>query len=234
VNPAPLLRAENLRYVPRPAGDPFLPAIKIERLSLRVQPGESVAVLGPRGSGKGVMLRLLARLITAHGGRIYFEDQDVTRAWGRRLMALRRAQQFVGGDPLRALLPHWTVGEALREPLQIHRQGSPAERGARVQASARQLGLSLFLLDRRIETLSLAMRQRVMLARALTLQPRLLLVDEWMTCLEPAVAAPLLENLARVCRAEHMAWLWATTDAELARRFSDRVLRLDGGQLRPI
>jgi ABC-type glutathione transport system ATPase component len=144
---------------------------------------------------------------------------------------LRRALQFVGGDPLRALLPHLTVAETLQEPLSIHRRGSAADQKARAAACAQQLGLSRFLFERRIEVLSLALRQRVMLARALTLQPRLLLVDELAERLEPAAIWPLLENLAQVCRAENLAWLWATTDLTLAQRFADRVLRLEGGQL---
>lgn len=230
---SPLLRVENLRYTPRRVDDPFLPLVKIERLSLLVQPGESVAVVGPHGSGKSLLLRLLARLETAQGGHIYLEGKDVTHAWGGQLKAMRRILQFVGGDPLRALLPHLTVGETLQEPLIIHRRGSPADQKARVAACAQQMGLSPFLLERRIETLSPAMRQRVMLARALTLQPRLLMVDELVERLEPAVALPLLENLARVGRAEKLACLWTTTELVIAHQFADRVLLLEGGQLAP-
>ena len=229
---APLLRVENLRYTPRPAGDPLLPALKIEGLSLTIDPGESVALVGPPDSGQGLVLRLAARLLAPHSGRIYLEDKDITRAWGGQLKALRRALQFVGGDPLRALLPHLTVGETLQEPLVIHRRGSSADQKVRAAACAQQLGLSRFLLERRIETLSLTMRQRVMLARALTLRPRLLIVDELADRLEPAAASPLLENLARVCRVENLAWLWATTDSALAHQFADRVLVLEGGRIR--
>ena len=229
----PLLRVENLRYVPRQADDPFLPLVKIESLSFAVQMGESVAVAGPHNSGKSLLLRLLARLETPQGGHIYLENKDVTHVWGGQLKAMRGTLQFVGGDPLRALLPHLTVGETLREPLIIHRRGSATDQKARAARCAQQLGLSPFLLDRRIETLSPAMRQRVMLARALTLQPRLLIVDELVERLESAVALPLLENLARVCRAENLAWLWATSDSALAHQFADRVLLLEGGQLIP-
>lgn len=228
----PLLRAERLRYTPRQADDPFLPLVKIESLSLSIHAGERVAVVGPPGSGKSLLLRLLARLETPQGGRLYLEDKDVTHAWGGQLKAMRQVLQFVGGDPLRALLPHLTVGETLREPLIIHRRGSTADQQARIIACAQQMALSSFLLERRVETLSPAMRQRVMLARALTLQPRLLIVDELVERLEPAVALPLLENLERVCRAENLAWLWATANSALAHQFASRVLRLEGGQLR--
>lgn len=227
----PLLRAEDLCYIPRTTGDLFVPAVKIEDLSLTIAPGESVALLGAYASGAGLVLRLLARLLPPRSGHIYLENKDITRAWGGQLKALRRAVQFVGGDPLRALLPHMTVAETLQEPLSIHRRGSVADRKARAALCAHQMGLSRFLFERRIEALSLTLRQRVMLARALTLQPRLLLVDELTERLEPAAIWPLLENLAQVCRAENLAWLWATTDLALAQRFADRVLRLEGGRL---
>lgn len=228
---APLLRVENLHYLPRSAGDPFSSAPKIEGFSFTIASGESVAFVGAHDARPGLVLRLLARLVPLQGGRIYLEDKDVTRVWGGQLKALRRTMQFVGGDPLRALLPHLTVGETLLEPLSIHGRGSTAERKSRVAACAQQLGLSRFLFERKIEALSLAMRQRVMLARALTLQPRLLLVDELAARLEPAAALCLMENLAQVCHAERLAWLWATADLTLAQRFADRVLLLQGGQL---
>lgn len=228
---APLLRVENLCYTPRTLGDPFVPALKIEGISLTLAPGESVALLGAYDSGVSLVLRLLAHLLPPQRGRIYLEEKDITRVWGGQLMALRRAVQFVGGDPLRALLPHLTVAETLQEPLAIHRRGSAAERATRVAACAHQLGLHPFLLERRVEALSLALRQRVMLARALTLQPRVLLVDELSDRLEPAAVWRLMENLAHLCRAENWAWLWATTNFALARQFAQRVLRLEGGQL---
>jgi ABC-type glutathione transport system ATPase component len=202
-------------------------------VSLKLDAGERVALLGARGAGKTMLLRTLALIQRPVSGRILFEDQDITRWPDHKVRALRRRLQFVGGDPARTVAPHFTVREALSEPLLIHRLGSSDERRGRVEHMAGLFNLHPGLLNRKVAALSAAVRQRVALARAWALQPRLLLGDELTEHLEPAAGVRLLELLSPLCRAENVAWLWSTSDPALAHRFADRVLRLENGALTP-
>ncbi len=207
--------------------------LAFEAVSFSVAPGERVAILGQPGSGKTALLRTVAFLQRPDKGRVYFNGQDVGRLGGEELRRLRRHLQYVGGDPRYLFHPAQTVGDALLEPLQIHALGSSQEQQARSEAMAGQMGVSRLLLERKVSLLSPALRQRVGLARALTLHPRLLLCDELIDHLEEAAARPLLELVAHACRAlpQAAAWVWTTSDDELARAFSDRVLHLKAGRL---
>ncbi len=224
---APLLRADQLR----PAVKNFDGALPRAPFSVTITVGEQVALLGARGAGKTAVARALALIQTPAGGRVLFAGREITRLGGGQLRALRRELQFVGGHPLRILPPRVTVRAALLEPLQIHWRGSAAEQRARVEALAAHMELNPLLLDRRATALSSALRQRVAVARALGLHPRLLICDELADHLDPAAVRPLLARLAHICRAEAITWLWTTTDPALAAEFSDRVVRLESGQL---
>ena len=195
-------------------------------------PGEQVAILGPRGVGKTQLTRALTLIEKPAGGRVLFEGQDITRAWGGRLRALRRGVQYVGGDARRSLSPRLDVAQILAEPLLVHHLGSPAERRALVAAAAEAWGLNPLLLTQHASALSSALCQRVVLARSSLLQPRLLVVDELAERLEPAAVRPLLALVSRLCRADGRAWLWTTTDADLAGEYADRVLEMEGGQVK--
>jgi peptide/nickel transport system ATP-binding protein len=228
---AALFRVENLSLALTHAAAGL--GASLQDLSFELQAGERVALVGAPGSGKSAVMRALALLQKPAAGRIYFEDQELTRLPDRKLRAVRRRFQYVGGHPGRALAPQNTVEDTLMEPLQIHRLGSRAEQRAQAQAGLTQAGLNPWLLARPIGVLSAALRQRVVLARALILQPRLLLTDEVIDHLEPSAVAPLLEYLSTWCQAAGLTWLWTTSDLVLARRYSGRVLRLDHGRLIP-
>ena len=235
VKPAALLQVEGLssRRLSRQPDQRQLRELAFEGVSFSVAAGERVAILGQPGAGKTALLRTVALLQRPERGRICFEGRDIGRLAGSALRRLRQRLQYVGGDP-RYLLPlTQTVGKALLEPLQIHALGTPLEQQARIEAAANLMGVNRLLLERKASLISPALRLRVALARALTLQPRLLLCDELIERLEGAVARPLLEMVAHACRAlpEPAAWVWTTSDGELARAFSDRVLYLEAGRL---
>ena len=232
VSGVPLLQVESLSQVVR---DPASPAgsarTVVAGAFFTLAAGEQVALLGPRGAGKTRLARALTLIEKPSGGRVLFEGQDITRAWGGRLRALRRGLQFVGGDARRSLSPRLDIAQILAEPLLVHHLGSADEQPALVAAAAEAWGLNALLLTQRANALSNALCQRVVLARSSLLQPRLLVVDELAERLEPAAVRPLLALISRLCRAAGRAWLWTTTDAELAGEYADRVLEMEAGRL---
>ena len=231
VSGVPLLQVENLSQIVRDPAHPGARTVSAGA-SFTLAVGEQVAILGPRGAGKTSLMRALTLIEKPSGGRVLFEGQDITRAWGGRLRALRRGLQFVGGDARRSLSPRLDLAQILAEPLLVHHLGSAAEQLTLVAAAAEAWGLNPLLLTQHASALSNALCQRVVLARSSLLQPRLLVVDELAERLEPAAVPPLLGLVSRLCRAAGRAWLWTTTDAELARAFADRVLEMDGGQVK--
>jgi ABC-type glutathione transport system ATPase component len=225
-----LLQVENLSQVAREPGQPR-PRPVFSGLSFALAPGEQVALLGPRGAGKTFLARAITLIEKPAAGRVLFEGQDVTRAWGGRLRDLRRSLQYVGGDARRSLSPRLTLAQALAEPFEVHRLGTPAQRQAQIAAAAETWGLNPLLLSLRANALSASLCQRVTLARSLLLQPRLLVVDELSERLEPAALPALLGLLSQLCRAAGSAWLWTTTSEALAHTYSERVLMLHDGRL---
>lgn len=203
-------------------------------LTWQVAPAEQVAVLGRRGAGKTTLLRSAALLPPPAAGQVIFAGQDLARLKPAELRALRRRMPFVGGDPRQQFPPRASVAEAVVEALAIHRIGTPADRLERAAALLAELGLNPALLNRPVQALSAGLRQALALARALILEPQLLLTDEIVDHLEPAAAGPLLERLAGLARARGLAWVWTGTDPALAARFADRVLCLEAGRLEPL
>jgi len=207
------------------------PRAFLSHIDLTLTAGEQVAVVGAPKSGKTQLTRALALLQRPSAGRVLLDDLDLTRLSEAKLRNVRRHLQFVGGNPARAVLSTQTVEAVLREPLDIQRLGSVAERRARVEEAARVLGINVWLLTRPLASLSLALRQKLLLARALMLNPSVLITDEVIQHLEPAVAPGLLGRISALSRERNTAWLWTTTNLALARRYADRVLVLKEGRL---
>ena len=228
----PLLQVDNLQQAGAARRGRKAPQ-SLTDVSFQAAPGEQVAILGEQGSGKTRLARAIALIERPSGGRLLFEGQDVTRAGGAHLRGLRRSLQYLGGHPRLSLSPRLDLEGVLSEPLQVQRLGSPAERMARVLAAAQTWQLNRLLLGLRANALSATLCQRASLARAFMLEPHLLVCDDLVDRLEPGGARPLLRQVAAACRAINAAWLWTTTDPDLAREFSTRVLLLENGRLRP-
>lgn len=196
-------------------------------------PGERLAIVTRPSEPAGALARTVALLERPSGGRVVLQGEDVTRAWGGRLRALRRRLQYVGGEGRRALAPRLTLADLLAEPLNVHRLGAPAERRDRAAAAAQAWGLNPHLLTARPSDLSAAVCVRAVLARALLLEPCLLVCDHPTRGLEPSAAEPLLRRLAERCQAAGVACLLLTPSAALARDFASHSLRLQNGRLFP-
>ncbi len=201
---APLLEIDNLQRTSRRAAGFFRkgPTLQaVEGVGLVVQPGEAVGIVGESGSGKSTLARAALQLVRATSGRVVWLGKPLDAASTSDLNSIRRDMQLVFQDPLASLDPRMTVLEAVDEPLRTHRRDLDGQ--ARRQIVSQMLlrvGLGANLLNRYPHELSGGQAQRVGIARAMVLQPRLLICDEAVSALDVSVQGQivsLLQDLKR-------------------------------------
>lgn len=203
------------------------------RVSLDVYEGEVVAVVGQTGSGKTTLARLLVGLIESDGGRVEFEGQDLSAMNGEALKRRRQRIQLIAQDPFEALSPRLTLAEIAREPLDVQGLGTPAEREAKVWEAIAAVGLptSADFLARRTHELSGGQLQRIAIARALVLDPKLIVADEPVSMLDASEQAKVINLLKDLQNARGMGLLLVSHDLALVRKVADRIVVLQQGEV---
>jgi len=201
--------------------------------SLEVYEGEVVALVGETGSGKTTLGRLLVGLLQADGGRVVFEGQDLAAVNGRARKALRRRIQFIAQDPFDAVSPRLTVAEIVREPLDVQKVGTAAERDQKVSGALQAVGLpgEPAFLQRRAHELSGGQLQRVAIARALVLDPKLIVADEPVSMLDASEQAKVINLLKEIQNERGMGLLLVSHDLALVRKVADRILIMRQGEI---
>jgi oligopeptide/dipeptide ABC transporter ATP-binding protein len=231
---APLLAAEGLvkRFpLPRRGLAPRRVVHAVEAVDLAVRPGEVLGLVGESGSGKSTLARLVLRLVEPTAGRIVFEGQDITALPRAALRPLRRRMQMVFQDPYASLNPRRPVGEAIAEVLRLHGLAGRDGGRARARALLEHVGLSGDDYPRLPRSFSGGQRQRIAIARALAVEPRLLVADEPVSALDVSVQAGILTLLRRL-RAEHgLAMLFISHDLSVVEAMADRVMVLYLGRV---
>jgi len=203
----------------------------LDGVDIEVAAGETVALVGESGSGKSTAALAMMGVHRPDSGRILFDGQDVTGVRGSALKALRRRVQMVLQDPYSSLDPRWTVERILREPLDAHDWGSAEERRRRVGELIRRVGLPEDAAGRRPTEFSGGQRQRISIARALALEPRLVIADEPVSALDVSIQAQIINLLLDVQRDTGVAYLVISHDIALVHQVSDRVIVLYLGQV---
>jgi oligopeptide/dipeptide ABC transporter ATP-binding protein len=223
---APLLRAERLSRRFAVAGRRSAQLVAVDDVSLHIAPGESVGLVGESGCGKSTLVRLLARLLDPSEGGIVFDGVDIGAVPAARFARhrLRGAVQMVFQDPTDSLNPRFTAGETIAEPLALLRGLRGAAARARVDEVAAQVGLPPELLSRFPHQLSGGQKARVGIARALVVQPRLLILDEPTSALDVSVQAVVLQLLDRLRRELALSYLFVSHDLNVVRLLTDRVV----------
>src|SRR6267378_2649959 len=238
-----MLRLEDLK-VHFPVKMPFVQRLlqreetvvhAVDGVSFGIRAGEILGLVGESGCGKSTVGRACVRLIKPTGGRIFFDGQDITELGGEKLRALRRRIQIIFQDPHASLNPAMTIGKAIGHPLWIHnsafgmqRLGSEAFGGwvqERVLSTMREVGLTPEnqLYDKFPGDLSGGQKQRAVIARALILEPNLLLVDEGVSMLDMSVRAKVLELILDLKRRHGLTYLFITHDLAAAKFVCDRI-----------
>ena len=197
----------------------------LDRVSLEIFPGETLALVGSSGSGKSTLARALLRLHPVDGGKIYFEGEDWLTPKGSALRKLRARMQMVFQDPLSAFNPRASVYELLRDPLRIHRLSR------NVSELLQQVGLDARLAKRGVHEISGGQRQRVAIARALATSPSLIVLDEAVSALDVTVRGAILKLLREIQQSEGTAYLFITHDLAVAAQMADRIAVMERGRI---
>ncbi len=193
----------------------------VEDVSLVVNKGETLGIVGESGCGKSTTARLMVRLLEPTAGRVRFEGQDISRLSMRRLRPLRREMQMIFQDPYSSLNPRKTVGQIVAEPFAIHHIAKDTK--TRVQELLARVGLSPEHYNRYPHEFSGGQRQRIGIARALALQPKLIVCDEPVSALDVSVQAQILNLLKNLQSEFNLTYVFISHDLSVIRQVSDRI-----------
>ncbi|MFA5044099.1 MAG: ABC transporter ATP-binding protein [Kiritimatiellia bacterium] len=203
----------------------------VNGVSLAVERGESVGLVGESGCGKSTLGNAILRLVPVQAGTIRFEDQDVLTFGRRDLFRYRRRSQMIFQDPYGSLNPRLAIGAAIEECLAVHRLGNRAERKQRVRELLQTVGLDPDYAARYPHEFSGGQRQRIGIARALALDPVLVVADEPVSALDVSVQAQILNLLKDLQQARGLAYLFVAHDLAVVRYMCDRVLVMYAGRI---
>ena len=195
----------------------------VDDVSFTIRRGETLGLVGESGCGKTTVGRTLLRLIEPTGGRIVFDGTDITRLSGSKLTPFRRRMQIIFQDPFASLDPRAQIGSSIADGLRIHKLGSSAERRNRVEKIMELVGLQPYHARRYPHEFSGGQRQRIGIARALVLEPDLIVCDEPVSALDVSIQAQVL-NLLRGLQTElGLTYLFVAHNMGVVEHISDRV-----------
>jgi oligopeptide/dipeptide ABC transporter ATP-binding protein len=228
-----LLKAEDLCAYFRLAGPwgrgPLLKAV--DGVSFALAPGETLGLVGESGCGKSTLGRLVLGLLPPTEGRVWFGGEEITHMPRKALKAMRRQFQIIFQDPYSSLNPRLTVRQILEEPFIIHGLGTKTERRGWVAELLAEVGLEPEHLERYPHEFSGGQRQRLGIARALALRPRLMVADEPVSALDVSIQAQILNLLARLQERYGLTFLFISHDLSVISQISSRVMVMYLGRL---
>lgn len=228
-NSEPLLRVENLvKWFPITRGIVFQRHIgdvkAVDGVSFELHPGETVGLVGESGCGKSTVARTLLRLEDYTGGAAYYKGQNIFDLTGSELRRLRRNIQIIFQDPYASLNPRMTVGDIVMEPWQIHDDVVPgSEHRTRAKQLLERVGLNPDYLNRYPHQFSGGQRQRIGVARALALNPEIIICDEPVSALDVSVQAQVMNLLEELQDDFDLSYIFIAHDLSVVRHISDRV-----------
>lgn len=224
----PLLSVKGLtKHFPIYGGFPFKRQVgavqAVDDVTLDVYPGESLGLVGESGCGKSTTGRLLTRLMEPTSGTITYNGQDISHANRRKLAPIRSEIQMIFQDPYASLNPRQTVGTIISGPMEVNGINPPGGREARVRELLETVGLNPEHYNRFPHEFSGGQRQRIGVARALALNPKIIIADEPVSALDVSIQAQVINLLQELQRELDIAFVFIAHDLAIVRHFSQRI-----------
>jgi oligopeptide transport system ATP-binding protein len=203
----------------------------VDDVSFDVRPGETLGLVGESGSGKTTTGFCVLELLKPTSGTVHFDGREVTKMNRRELRAVRRDMQIVFQDPYASLNPRMTVGDIVAEPLVIHDVGNRRSRRRSAEQLLEVVGFNPDFINRYPHEFSGGQRQRIGIARALALNPRLIICDEPVSALDVSIQAQILNLLKDLQREFGLAYLFIAHDLAVVRTMADRIAVMNRGRI---
>ncbi|MEN9316263.1 MAG: hypothetical protein RIS35_2656 [Pseudomonadota bacterium] len=203
----------------------------VDNVSFDIARGETLALVGESGCGKSTTGRLILKLLAPSGGSVRFKGEEIAHLTGDRLRAMRRHLQIIFQDPYASLNPRMTIQDILLEPMQVHGIGTEAERLEKVAELLRIVGLLPEHARRYPHQFSGGQRQRIGIARALTVNPDLIVCDEPVSALDVSIQAQVVNLLQNLQKTFGLSYLFIAHDLAVVKHISDRVAVMYLGKL---
>jgi oligopeptide transport system ATP-binding protein len=224
----PLIQLQNLQvYFPVKQGTFFKKTVSflkaVDGISFEIQPGETFSLVGESGCGKSTTGRAILQLEHPTGGKVYFEDIDLTTLNKKALQKMRRRMQIIFQDPYASLNPRMTVGTIISEPLIIHHLCSKKRAINRVRELLDLVGLNPNFINRYPHEFSGGQRQRIGIARALAVQPDFIVCDEPIASLDVSIQAQVINLLKSLQKQFSLTYLFIAHDLSVVRHISNRI-----------
>jgi len=203
----------------------------LENVSLNIKEGTTLAVVGESGSGKSTLARSLIRLVNLDKGRITFDDTDFLSLDSIALKNMRKNIQMIFQDPYASLNPRMKIQSIMEEPLLIHKIGTKILKQKKIETMIKRVGLNLSDLDKYPHQFSGGQRQRIGIARALILEPKLVICDEPVSALDVSVQAQIVQLLKSLQKEFGLTYLFITHDLRIVRHIADEVVVMRNGKI---